>query len=65
MMNHLSNNLLAGSDTTAISLRACFYYIIKTPRVYQRLQAEIDAANAEGRLSPGVTYQECLTLPYL
>ncbi|ETN37470.1 uncharacterized protein HMPREF1541_07092 [Cyphellophora europaea CBS 101466] len=65
MMNHLSNNLLAGSDTTAISLRACFYYIIRTPRVYKRLVEEIDEAHHQGTLSEFITYEECLKLPYL
>ncbi|KAG4422212.1 hypothetical protein IFR04_004592 [Cadophora malorum] len=64
-MNHLSNNLLAGSDTTAISLRACFYYLIKTPHAYEKLVQEIFEANSRGRLSPFVTYDESLHLPYL
>ena len=56
---------LAGSDTTAISLRSCFYYIVKTPQVYQTLVAEIDEADRNRKLSPFVTYEECLKLPYL
>ncbi|KAK5046898.1 hypothetical protein LTR84_007252 [Exophiala bonariae] len=65
MVNHLSNNILAGSDTTAISLRACFYYLMKTPRAYEALVAEIDGADSRGLLSSFVTYDECLRLPYL
>ncbi|KAL2835369.1 cytochrome P450 [Aspergillus pseudoustus] len=65
MINHLSNNLLAGSDTTAISLRAIFYYVIKNPQVYGKVQNEIDEADRENRLSKFVTYEECLKLPYL
>ncbi|KAL2859238.1 cytochrome P450 [Aspergillus pseudodeflectus] len=65
MMNHLSNNLLAGSDTTAISLRAMIYYIVQTPRVYDKIQREIDEADQHGRLSKFITYEECLKLPYL
>lgn len=56
---------LAGSDTTAISLRAVFYYVIKTPRVYEKLVEEIDAADRHGQLSAFVTYEECRKLPYL
>ena len=56
---------LAGSDTTAISLRAILYYIIQTPDVYKRLQAEIDEADRTGKLSDVVTYAECLDLQYL
>lgn len=56
---------LAGSDTTAISLRACFYYLIKNPRTYKKLISEIDGAEKNGQLSEYVTYEECLQLPYL
>ncbi|KAJ5315081.1 cytochrome P450 [Penicillium atrosanguineum] len=65
MMNHLSNNLLAGSDTTAISLRAIIYYLVQNGKVYMRLQKEIDDADKAGKLSDYVTYAECLELPYL
>ncbi|PMD22339.1 cytochrome P450 [Hyaloscypha hepaticicola] len=65
LINHLSNNLLAGSDTTAISLRATLYYLIKTPSSYKRLQAEIDEADRAGKLSKFVTYSESLALEYL
>lgn len=81
MMNHLSNNLLvreiscvrtlltlyrlAGSDTTAISLRAIIYFLVQNEPVYRKLQKEIDEADAAGRLSDYITYAECLELPYL
>ncbi|KAJ4154034.1 hypothetical protein LMH87_010498 [Akanthomyces muscarius] len=65
MMNHLSNNLLAGSDTTGISLRAVFYYVIRDSRVSTKLVSEIDTADAKGKLSEFVTYNESLELPYL
>lgn len=56
---------LAGSDTTAISLRAIFYYIIKHPAVHKTLIDEIGTAELEGRLSPKVTFEESVKLPYL
>ncbi|KAJ5934250.1 cytochrome P450 [Penicillium verhagenii] len=65
IMNHLSNNLLAGSDTTAISLRAIVYYLVQNKAVYRKLQKEIDEADKAGRLSEDITYAECLELPYL
>lgn len=41
-------------------------YVITTPRVYFSLQAEIDAAVREGRISsPVVTDGEARALPYL
>lgn len=59
----------AGSETTAISLSAVFYYLLKTPRALARLRREIDAAAREGRFSDYetglVTWHESQTLPYL
>ncbi|KAJ5363950.1 cytochrome P450 [Penicillium cataractarum] len=65
MMNHLSNNLLAGSDTTAISLRAIIYYLVQNRSAYEKLRKEVDDADKNGRLSRYITYAECLELPYL
>ncbi|KAJ6442534.1 Pisatin demethylase [Purpureocillium lavendulum] len=65
IVNHLANNLLAGSDTTAISLRAIFYYLAQNPKCYQKAQREVDDADRDGLLSEHVTYAECLQLPYL
>ncbi|KEF57032.1 uncharacterized protein A1O9_07222 [Exophiala aquamarina CBS 119918] len=65
LMNHLSNNVLAGSDTIAIALRAIFYHLVKTPRVYKNLVDEITEADSKGLLSNLVTYQESQNLVYL
>jgi cytochrome P450 len=59
----------AGSETTAISLSAVFYYLLKNPRTLERLRQEIDEAAREGRFSDYetglVTWHESQTLPYL
>jgi cytochrome P450 len=59
----------AGSETTAISLSAVFYYLLKTPAALARLCAEIDDAARGGRFSDSetglVTWHESQTLPYL
>ncbi|KAH7160514.1 cytochrome P450 [Dactylonectria estremocensis] len=65
LMNHLMNNLLAGSDTTGISLRAVFYYVLRNDCVYRTLQKEIDEADKAGKLSNIVTFSESLELTYL
>ncbi|KAI9835132.1 MAG: hypothetical protein M1819_002501 [Sarea resinae] len=65
LMNHLMNNLLAGSDTTAISLRAIFYYLIKHPRVHRKLLQEIETSEREGRASANITLAESSQMPYL
>ncbi len=42
---------LAGSDTTAISLAAVFYFLLKNPSCYQKLNQEIDNALITGLIS--------------
>src|SRR5690606_7963328 len=57
--------MLAGSDTTASTLRHLLIYIAENPGVYAKLQAEVDAAFDEGRIKNAVpNYDECLSLPY-
>ncbi|RSL38052.1 hypothetical protein CEP53_015224 [Fusarium sp. AF-6] len=51
---------LAGSDTTAISLRATFYYLLKNPNTYVKLQQEVDDFDARGEPPDHATYAECL-----
>ncbi|OCK73104.1 pisatin demethylase [Lepidopterella palustris CBS 459.81] len=48
--------ILAGSDTTAASLRIIMLYVMSHPRVYAKLQAEVDGAVKAGiaPASPGV-----------
>ncbi|KAK4444691.1 hypothetical protein QBC34DRAFT_181791 [Podospora aff. communis PSN243] len=59
----------AGSETTAISLSAVFYYLLKNPAALASLLAEIDEAARQGRFSDYetglVTWHESQTLPYL
>ncbi|KAL9087667.1 MAG: hypothetical protein Q9165_006591 [Trypethelium subeluteriae] len=58
--------ILAGSDTSATVIRATMLYLLTNPSVYHRLQAEIDDAANEGRISrPVVTDAEARALPYL
>ncbi|RAO66022.1 uncharacterized protein BHQ10_002034 [Talaromyces amestolkiae] len=59
------SNMLAGSDTTAINLRAIFYYLLRHPHSLQRVLDEIKEAEAENRLSEIITYNESKTLKYL
>ncbi|PGH33547.1 hypothetical protein GX50_03619 [[Emmonsia] crescens] len=60
-----TTNILAGSDTTAITLRAVFYYLCKNLSTYRKLQREVDSAVEEGRLSKPATYKETTELTYL
>lgn len=55
----------AGSDTTAITLRAIFYFLVKYPRVYAKLQAEIDAFDSAGKFGETVPFDIGNEMPYL
>lgn len=59
----------AGSETTAISLAAVFYYLAQNPSCYKKLQTELDEAVQAGKIGQGetglVTWAESQTLPYL
>lgn len=53
--------LIAGSDTTSNTATAILYYVVRTPGVIEKLQAELDAA-----IGPGVpSYEQVRDLPYV
>jgi hypothetical protein len=56
-----STNVAAGSDTTAISLRAVFYYLLKHPTTLVKLKKEVDAA----QLCSPIKWDDANKLPYL
>jgi cytochrome P450 len=63
---HLSGNVFAGSDTTAIALRAILYFLMRDPDIMAKAQAEIDAAVRDGKVSNPISYRESLAqLPYM
>lgn len=63
---HLSTNVFAGSDTTAIALRAIIYFLCRNPATRRKLVNEIDSADTAGQLSTPISYKEASTLlPYL
>lgn len=59
----------AGSETTAISLAAVFYYLLRTPAAMAKLRAEIDKFARQGGFSDNETgivmWPEAQKLPYL
>lgn len=59
----------AGSETTAISLAAAFYHLLRNPATYQRLQTELSDAvhsgKVENRPNGAVSWSESQSLPYL
>jgi cytochrome P450 len=61
----LAANMVAGSDTTAISLSAILYHLLTEPKCLARLRAEIADFRTEGRLSCPATFRETQEMPYL
>lgn len=60
------SNIIAGSDTTAISLSAILYYLLKYPNTMIKLREEIQKHEEEGRCSnPVITFKESQDMPYL
>ncbi|KAL4803800.1 hypothetical protein BDV18DRAFT_153642 [Aspergillus unguis] len=59
----------AGSETTAITLAAVFYYLLKNPSYMERVRSELDSAVRDGvienRPSGLVTWSESQNLPFL
>lgn len=55
---HLSANVFAGSDTTAIALRAVIYFLIKNPDKMAKVMDEIDTVDGDGKLSDLISYKE-------
>lgn len=58
-------NMVAGSDTTAISLSAILYYLLMYPACLESLRTEIKQFTDDEQLSPKPTFKESLQMPYL
>uniref|UniRef100_A0A093Y5K2 Pisatin demethylase n=1 Tax=Talaromyces marneffei PM1 TaxID=1077442 RepID=A0A093Y5K2_TALMA len=59
------SNIGAGSDTTAISLSAIVYNLLKHPETYTRLKKEIDEAASQGKIADPISFKETQELPFL
>ncbi|OKP06708.1 Pisatin demethylase [Penicillium subrubescens] len=65
ILDACSSNITAGSDTTAISLSSCLYYLYTNPDKLKKLRDEIDTMAADGRISDPVTFREAQGMTYL
>ncbi|RAK98280.1 cytochrome P450 [Aspergillus ibericus CBS 121593] len=59
------SNVNAGSDTTAISLRAVLYYTLKNREVWGKLREELRSALQAGTITVPVSWKQSQELPYL
>jgi len=58
-------NVVAGSDTTATTIRLMMLSILSNPTAYRKLQDEIDSGVQAGTISSPITDAEARNLPYL
>ncbi|CAM1502523.1 Fc.00g045070.m01.CDS01 [Cosmosporella sp. VM-42] len=63
IISWLMVNMIAGADTTAITIRSALYFSLKHPQVWARLTKEILAAGFRNTIPPA--YKEAKALPYV
>lgn len=65
VLSYANSNIFAGSDTTAISLRAILYYMLKSPPVLERVLDEINqlVGDRDCHQSP-ISFAESNQMPY-
>ena len=62
---HSTILIQAGADTTGTALGCTIRYLLTNPGVLQKARAELDAADAAGKLSNPISYEESrVNLPY-
>ena len=68
-MYHLAmgcvSNMVAGSDTTAITLSSILYHLLKDRRTFDALRKEVDEQQQGGKMSKYITFKESQDMPYL
>ncbi|KAI0449568.1 pisatin demethylase [Xylaria acuta] len=57
--------IIAGSDTTASTIRITMLHIMTCPRVYNKLKQEIRDAVIDGKVASPIKFEEAKRLPYL
>ncbi|MCJ1466156.1 hypothetical protein MMC07_004775 [Pseudocyphellaria aurata] len=65
MLGLTTTNLIAGSGTTSVALRAVLYYLCRNPMAYKKLKDEILDSEAASEISKPITYAEASKLEYL
>lgn len=65
VLSMAASNIFAGSDTTAISIRAVIYYLLKNPKCKRKLVEELDTQKREGKLTELITLEQTKHMPYL
>jgi cytochrome P450 len=58
------SNIIAGSDTTSVSLSSILYNLVQHPNTMRKLREEIKDFEEQGRCSNPVTFKESQDMPY-
>ncbi|KAL6153170.1 hypothetical protein ACJQWK_03492 [Exserohilum turcicum] len=59
------SNMVAGSDTTGISVSAILYYLLKNPTTFETLRREVDEQRRKAGPGHYFSFQDSQTMPYL
>ncbi|KAL6251440.1 hypothetical protein RBB50_001649 [Rhinocladiella similis] len=59
------DNVFAGSDTTAVSLRSILYHLMRTPHAMAKLLKDIDELEERGELGEYVSWKTSKSMSYL
>lgn len=60
------SNIIAGSDTTAVSLSSILYNLLKQPQTMEKLRKEIQEYERQGRCgNPNISFKQSQEMPYL
>ncbi|KAI8255633.1 hypothetical protein K4K56_007815 [Colletotrichum sp. SAR 10_98] len=65
LLNGCMSNMVAGSDTTGISISAILYNLLKNPDTMAKLREELADFTSRGELSQSPTFKESQKMPYL
>ncbi|TID12828.1 cytochrome P450 [Venturia nashicola] len=57
--------IMAGADSTSITMRSVFYFLMKSPEKLSKVRAEVDAAFENDTLSSPAQFNQASSLPYL
>ena len=57
--------LLAGTETTASTIRAGVFCLLQSPRAYRKLKEEIHKVLARGNISSPISFKDAKEIDYL
>ncbi len=65
MVSTITSNIFAGSDTTAIALRAMIWYLLSSPHYLERFERELKERREAGLISDPIRFDQAEAWPFL